>query len=298
MTPQKACKAAYSLAQDLLYIAHHSPYQHLISSEMRTTLEYILSRSEVGLLQLERLHRRSFVLNRRYRDKWLAPGKSLQNALCKHAIESMTRHALSSGFEQVIVLGAGFDPMSTCLAQEYPQVHFFEADHPYIQQFKREFPTLRNQHGILSDNLHFLEFDNQRHDLIRQCRTHPCFDDSRPTLFICEHLLMQLNPALVSHLLACTRTLTGRGTQLLITAAEPPKRLARHFYDPRPLYPQRWGMATQWHLDSQHAAHYLQRHHYQLLDIQHTHALKTRFIAPSQQPSLQGHLYLLSAVCH
>lgn len=297
MTPQKACKTAYSVARDILYIAHHSPYRHLISAEMRTTLEYILGRSEAGLRQLDKLHSRSFVLNTHYRDKWLIPGQSLQHALCQHAIEHMTRDTLLSGFEQVIVLGAGFDPMPTCLAQHYPDVHFFEVDHPYIQQFKREVPTLRGHHPTFGNNLHFLEFDSQRHDLIRQCRTHPCFDDSRPTLFICEHLLIYLNPALVSHLLACTRTLTGRGTRLLITAAEPPQRLSRHRYDPRPIYQQWLGTSIQWHLDSQHAAHFLQRHHYQLQGIQHTTALKTRFIAPTQQPDLKGHLYLISAIC-
>ncbi|ODC03557.1 hypothetical protein BFW38_08350 [Terasakiispira papahanaumokuakeensis] len=303
MTPQKACKNAYSVAKDILYIAHYSPYRHLVSNEMRVTLEYILSRSEVGLRQLDKLHSRSFVLNTRYRDKWLIPGQSLQNALCKHAIEQMTREALSSGIEQVIVLGAGFDPLSTYLAQQYPKVHFFEVDHPYIQQFKREDPTLRSANARSKynqpdrDNLHFLEFDSHRHDLIRKCRTHAAFDDARPTLFICEHLLMHLNPALVSHVLACTRTLTGRGTRILMTASEPPQRLSRHRYDPRPLYQQWLGAPVRWHLDSQHAVHFLQRHHYQLLGIQHTTALKTRFIAPTQQPKLQGHLYLMSAVC-
>lgn len=297
MTPQKACKTAYTVAQDLLYIAHHSPYQHLISPEMRATLEYILSRSEIGLRHLDQLNRRPFLFNRRYRDKWFTPGKSLQSALCKHAIDQMTRDTLSSGFEQVIILGAGFDPMATCLAQHYPDVHFFEIDHPYTQQFKRQGQTTSSRHVTFRDNLHFIAFDNRRHDLIRQCRLHPEFDDSRPTVFICEHLLMYLNPAQVSHLLSCARTLTGRGTRLLITAAESPQRLSRPFYDLRPRYSQGWGTSIQWHLDSQHAAHFLQRHHYQLLGLQHTTTLKTRFIAPTQQAHLQDAIYLISAVC-
>lgn len=56
----------------------------------------------------------------------------------KRWIESRCRSALDSGFQRVVVLGAGLDTLGLRLAREFPALQVVEIDHPATQSAKRQ----------------------------------------------------------------------------------------------------------------------------------------------------------------
>jgi Leucine carboxyl methyltransferase len=58
------------------------------------------------------------------------PGILLHYALRKKCIRELVRSALANGIAQVVILGAGFDPLSSELQGEFPTARFWEIDHP------------------------------------------------------------------------------------------------------------------------------------------------------------------------
>jgi O-methyltransferase involved in polyketide biosynthesis len=54
----------------------------------------------------------------------------------KRWLEARVSAAFFAGFEQVVVLGAGFDTLACRLHSAHPTVRFFELDHPATQQPK------------------------------------------------------------------------------------------------------------------------------------------------------------------
>ena len=64
------------------------------------------------------------------------PGILLHYALRKKCIAGVARSALINGATQIVIIGAGFDPLSFELHQEFPSAQFWEIDHPATQRHK------------------------------------------------------------------------------------------------------------------------------------------------------------------
>ena len=58
------------------------------------------------------------------------PGILLHYALRKKCTRELVRLAFANGIAQVVILGAGFDPLSPELQGEFPTARFWEIDHP------------------------------------------------------------------------------------------------------------------------------------------------------------------------
>ena len=66
------------------------------------------------------------------------PGLYLHYALRKLRIEQIVRDYLRRApVKQVVVVGAGFDPLATLLHRERPDVQWIEIDHPATQRWKK-----------------------------------------------------------------------------------------------------------------------------------------------------------------
>ncbi|WP_445680759.1 class I SAM-dependent methyltransferase [Radicibacter daui] len=52
--------------------------------------------------------------------------------------EAAVRAALARGVRQIVTLGAGLDTLACRLAPDFPDVRFFEVDHPATQDWKRQ----------------------------------------------------------------------------------------------------------------------------------------------------------------
>src|SRR5437773_12512753 len=58
------------------------------------------------------------------------PGILLHYILRKRCVAGLVRSALINGTTQVVIIGAGFDPLSFELHQDFPGARFWEIDHP------------------------------------------------------------------------------------------------------------------------------------------------------------------------
>jgi methyltransferase (TIGR00027 family) len=143
------------------------------------------------------------------------PGILLHYALRKKCIRELVRSALTNGVTQVVVLGAGFDPLSSELQQEFPSAQFWEIDHPATQRHK-----VRACSGIGIERVHFVAVDLSAFGLDREALIGSGFDPAKRTFWIAEGLLMYFPADVVSFLTKTLSTLSASGSELAFTFME------------------------------------------------------------------------------
>ena len=175
----------------------------------------------------------------------LLPGIQLHYASRKLWIENRVRGALDRGVRQVIIVAAGFDLLAYRLRREFPEVVFFELDHPATQRPKRK--ALGD-----SERLHFLPVDvaiTRPHEALKD---HPAYSADQSSICIAEGLLMYLDEPDVSDLLADLSSLASPSGAVIFTFMEKDASGSIDFRGQSPLVarwlknrrePFRWGIA-------------------------------------------------------
>jgi methyltransferase (TIGR00027 family) len=143
------------------------------------------------------------------------PGILLHYALRKKCIATLARSALTNGATQVVVVGAGFDPLSLELLLNFPVAEFWEIDHPATQHQK-----VRALPKIGAERLHFVAVDLSTTGLDTEELTKSSFDPTQRTFWISEGLLMYLRPENVSSLMRTSSSLSAPGSQVAFTFME------------------------------------------------------------------------------
>jgi methyltransferase (TIGR00027 family) len=143
------------------------------------------------------------------------PGILLHYALRKKCIAGLVRSALTSGVTQVVIIGAGFDPLSFELHQQFPGAQFWEIDHPATQHHK-----LRAFSKISADRLHFVAMDLSVNTFDSEALIKSGFDPTQPADWIAEGLLMYLTLDVVSSLMRTLKSLSAPGSQFVFTFME------------------------------------------------------------------------------
>jgi len=143
------------------------------------------------------------------------PGILLHYALRKKCIARVVRSALTSGGTQVVIIGAGFDPLSFQLHQEFPGAQFWEIDHPATQHHK-----LRTVSKISADRLHFVPMDLNAAPFDGEALIRSGFEPTQRAIWIAEGFLMYLTPDRVSSLMRTLKGLSAPGSQFVFTFME------------------------------------------------------------------------------
>jgi methyltransferase (TIGR00027 family) len=143
------------------------------------------------------------------------PGIFLHYALRKKCIAGLARSALVDGATQVVIIGAGFDPLSFELHQEFPRAHFWEIDHPATQRHK-----LRTFSNIAAEGVHFVTMDLNATPFDNEALIKSTFDSGQRTVWIAEGLLMYLTHDVVSSLMTTLKSLSAPNSQLVFTFME------------------------------------------------------------------------------
>ena len=143
------------------------------------------------------------------------PGILLHYTLRKKCIKELVRSALANGVAQVVILGAGFDPLSSELQQEFPTARFWEIDHPATQRHK-----VRACSEIGVEGVHFVAVDLSAAGLHREALVGSGFDPAKRTFWIAEGLLMYFPAEIVSSLIRTLSILSAPGSQLAFTFME------------------------------------------------------------------------------
>ena len=124
--------------------------------------------------------------------------------------------AISAGTAQVVILGAGYDDRA--LRFRSPGVRFFELDHPATQADKaRRLRRLRGtKPGSGGPTLAPADFRDDDVAGVLEASGH---DAGRPTLFLCEGLLVYLDQATCVRLLGALRARAATGSELAASLA-------------------------------------------------------------------------------
>src|SRR5439155_7030560 len=143
------------------------------------------------------------------------PGIMLHYALRKRCIRGLVRSALANGVAQVVVLGAGFDPLSSEWQREFPTALFTEIDHPATQRHK-----VRACSEIGIEGVHFVAVDLSAAGLDREALIKSDFDPTKRTFWIAEGLLMYFPADVASSLMKTLSILSAPGSELAFTFME------------------------------------------------------------------------------
>jgi methyltransferase (TIGR00027 family) len=120
--------------------------------------------------------------------------------------------ALAAGVRQVVICGAGLDDRA--LRFRTPGVRFFEVDHPATQADKaRRLRAMRAHDGPV---LVACDFESEPVDGALAACGH---DPARPSLFLCEGLLVYLHEATCEQLLAGLASVAPAGSVLAASLA-------------------------------------------------------------------------------
>lgn len=126
-------------------------------------------------------------------EELLLPGDLLHIIARKWYIQRMAERLLDEGYEQLVVLGAGFDHLAFDFAQR--GIDSFEFDAPHMAALKRHFlsscyPGRRHPNIIISH----LPNDELGHEFSR----HPQIDSNKKTIVVAEGFFDYLPPHLVA----------------------------------------------------------------------------------------------------
>jgi methyltransferase (TIGR00027 family) len=143
------------------------------------------------------------------------PGILLHYALRKKCVSELVRAALANGVAQVVILGAGFDPLSSELQREFPTARFWEIDHPATQRHK-----VRACSEIGIERVHFVAIDLSAAGLDGETFIDSGFDPAKRTIWIAEGLLMYFPADVVSSLMKTLSTLSAPGSKFAFTFME------------------------------------------------------------------------------
>ncbi len=216
MQHEHASRTALLIAASLVLLHHDPKRSRLVSKTAVDLCAHVLEdHSSQTRLLLKIVQQTWFRPIAKLIERITIPGILLHYALRKKCIRELVRSALAKGVAQVVVLGAGFDPLSSELQREFPTAAFWEIDHPATQRHK-----VRACSEIGIERLHFVATDLSGAALDREPLIKSSFDPTQRTFWIAEGLLMYLTGETVSLLMRTLASLSAPGSQFAFTFME------------------------------------------------------------------------------
>jgi methyltransferase (TIGR00027 family) len=213
---EKASRTALLIAASLVLLHHDAKYSRLVSKIAADLCTHVLKKHSAQTRLFSKIVRQSgFRPIVRLIERLTIPGILLHYALRKKCIAGLVRSALANGVAQAVVLGAGFDPLSSELEREFPSAQFWEIDHPATQRHK-----VRACSEIGIERVHFIAVDLSAADLNREALSSIGLDPAKRTFWIAEGLLMYFPEHIVSSLMKTLSSLSAPGSQFAFTFME------------------------------------------------------------------------------
>ena len=216
MQHEQASRTALLIAASLVLLHHDAKYSRLVSKTSADLCGFVLEKHSSRTHLFSKIVRQSwFRPIAKLIERITIPGILLHYLLRKKCISELARSALANGVTQVVILGAGFDPLSSELQREFRTAQFWEVDHPATQ---REKVRACSDMGI--EGVHFVAVDLSAAGFDRDALIGSGFDSAKPTFWIAEGLLMYFPAGIVSSLLIILSGLSAPGSQLAFTFME------------------------------------------------------------------------------
>ena len=216
MQHEHASRTALVIAASLVLLHHDPKRSRLVSKAAVDLCAHVLEdHSSQTRLFLKIVQQTWFRPIAKLVERVTIPGILLHYALRKKCISELVRSALAKGVAQVVILGAGFDPLSSELQREFPSALFWEIDHPATQRHK-----VRACSEIGIEGVHFVAVDLSADGLDREALISIGFDPAKRTFWIAEGLLMYFPANIVSSLIRTLSSLSAPGSQFAFTFME------------------------------------------------------------------------------
>ena len=216
MQQEQASRTALLIAASLVLLHHDARYSHLVSKTSADLCTHVLEKHSWQTRLFSKIVRQSwFRPIAKLVERITIPGILLHYALRKKCIRELARSALANGVAQVVILGAGFDPLSSELQREFPTAPFWEIDHPATQHHK-----VRACSAIGIERLRFVAVDLAAAGLEKEALIKSNFDPAKRTFWVAEGLLMYFPADAVSSLMKTLSTLSAPGSELALTFME------------------------------------------------------------------------------
>jgi methyltransferase (TIGR00027 family) len=213
---EHASRTALLIAASLVLLHHDPKRSRLVSKTAVDLCAHVLEdHSSQTRLFLKIVQQTWFRPIAKLIERITIPGILLHYALRKEYIRELVRSALAKGVAQVVILGAGFDPLSSELQREFPTAVFWEIDHPATQLHK-----VRACSEIGIEQVHFVAVDLSAAGLEREALIKSDFDPAKQTFWIAEGLLMYFPADVVSSLIKTLSTLSAPGSEFVFTFME------------------------------------------------------------------------------
>jgi methyltransferase (TIGR00027 family) len=152
-------------------------------------------------------------LVRRFYSRVLAPKGIYEYTIARTKyIDAVFQEALAEGFDQILILGAGFDTRALRFRTEAGSTRVFELDVPITQQAKLDQYAKR---GLsIPPNAAFISIDFDKESLPQKLGEGG-FAGGVRTLFVLEGLLMYLQPQSVDETLKVIEAFSGGGSEVV-----------------------------------------------------------------------------------
>ena len=216
MQDEQASRTALLIAASLVLLHHDARSSRFVSKTSADLCAHVLEKHSSQTRLFSKIVRQTWfrpIAN--LVEGVTIPGILLHYALRKKCIRELVRSALANGVAQVVILGAGFDSLSSELQLEFPTARFWEIDHPATQRHK-----VRACSEIGIERVHFVAVDLSTASLDREALIGSGFDPAKRTFWIAEGLLMYFPADIVSSLTTTMSSLSAPGSQLAFTFME------------------------------------------------------------------------------
>ncbi|QBF33455.1 SAM-dependent methyltransferase [Thalassococcus sp. S3] len=213
MQNDKASHTAYTVLQGVVHTGSQRRTEWLVSADKMSACLDILNSSDEGRRRLRQLRNPIISAGLMVMQRLLMPGIALHYVTRKKVIEDVVRANIAQGAGQVVNIGAGFDTLTYELSRDHVDLTCIELDHPATATQKRQ--------AFVTDapgNLHLHPVDLSKTAISDALAQIPVFDPAVRTCFICEGVLMYLDPCDVERVFAALRHVTSGGMQFVFTA--------------------------------------------------------------------------------
>jgi methyltransferase (TIGR00027 family) len=213
---EDASRTALLIAASLVLLHYDAKYSGLVSKTSADLYAHVLEKHSPQTRLFSNIVRQPwFRPIARLIERLTIPGILLHYALRKKCIRRLVRSALGNGIAQVVILGAGFDPLSFELHQEFPTALFWEIDHPATQRHK-----VRACSEIGTERVRFVAVDLSAAGLDTEALIRSEFDRAKRTFWIAEGLLMYFPADIIASLIKTLGSLSAPGSQFAFTFME------------------------------------------------------------------------------
>lgn len=182
MQQEQASRTALLIAASLVLLHHDAKYSRLVSKSSADLCAHVLEKHSSQTRLFSNIVQQTwFRPIAKLIERITIPGILVHYALRKKCVRGLVRSALANCVAQVVILGAGFDALSSELQREFPTARFWEIDHPATQRHK-----LRACFEIGIERVHFVAVDLSAAGLEREALISSGFDPAKRTFWIAE----------------------------------------------------------------------------------------------------------------